>query len=129
MDTVKAKKSNAQESSDESSKESYEGAKKPETKTLHSENETKRKKQEKNDGLAFNYIESGFDGKFVRWGRAESSKSKKSRLLSSNSYVSALDTQYFNTEPKEPRMDYLKPVFDKCKPKLVGIWGADTLSI
>ena len=66
MDTVKAKKSNAQESSDEGSKESYEGAKKPETKTLHSENETKRKKQEKNDGLAFNYIESGFDGKCIR---------------------------------------------------------------
>ena len=73
MDKAKAKKNtDAAESSDEGSKGSCEGAKKPEQKTLQAETESKRKMQERNDGLAFNYIESGFDGKFVRW-RAESS--------------------------------------------------------
>ena len=63
---MKGKKNSlGNESSDENSKESCEGARKPELKIQQSEKDTKKKKQDKSDGLAFNYIESGFaaDGK------------------------------------------------------------------
>ena len=92
------KNNNGQESSDENSKESCEGARKPEQKIQQNEKDTKKKKQDKSDGLAFNYIESGFgvDGKSKKLVRAQSSHSSDSKLLSSSSYESALETHYFD---------------------------------
>ena len=72
----------------------------------------KKKKLDKSDGLAFNYIESGFaaDGKSNKWVRAESNRSNNSKLLSSTSYATALDAQYFDARPVESKIEYLKPL-------------------